>query len=193
MFDLVAHKEALVGDVWESTGEGGGWFPCFTRSFNDWEMEEVKNFLHTIQPLEVIPTLADKLILKDSKAGSFSVKLMFELLNHSHSVPFHLKSIWNPLVPFEAVFFFFLFFAWKASRGKVLTLERLKRRERSLASRCCLHENEKTIEYLLVHCQQAHVSGGLFWQLLELVGCSPTRFARPSFLGKEPRWEKTQD
>ena len=83
MFDLAAHKEALVGDVWESTVAGGGWFPCFTRSFNDWEMEKVENFLQTIHPLKVIPGLEDKLILKESKAGSCSVKLMYELLNHS--------------------------------------------------------------------------------------------------------------
>ena len=27
-------------------GQGGlSWSPCFTRSFNDWEMEEVEGFL----------------------------------------------------------------------------------------------------------------------------------------------------
>ena len=62
------------------------------------------------------------------------------------------------------------FFAWEAVWGKLLTLGQLKRRERPLASRCYLCENEeKTINHLLVHCQQAR----LLWEIiLATVGMS---------------------
>ena len=29
--------------------EGGGWVPCFSRSFNDWEVESVERFLLKLQ------------------------------------------------------------------------------------------------------------------------------------------------
>ena len=48
LFNLVVHKDALVRVVWDYLGVGGGWIPCFIRSFNDWEMREVENFLHMI-------------------------------------------------------------------------------------------------------------------------------------------------
>ena len=42
---LTVHKKALVRDLWDNSREGGGWIPCFSRSFNDWEVE---NFLQAI-------------------------------------------------------------------------------------------------------------------------------------------------
>lgn len=39
-------------DVWDNTREGGGFFPYVARAFNDWEMEEVENFLPTILRLK---------------------------------------------------------------------------------------------------------------------------------------------
>ena len=49
LFSLAVNKEALVADLWNLVGEEGGWSPHFSRSFNDWELEEVQSFLHVIQ------------------------------------------------------------------------------------------------------------------------------------------------
>ena len=57
LFNLAVYKEALVSDVWDNSEGGRGWSRCLTRSFNDWEMVEVENLLHIIQPLKVIPNL----------------------------------------------------------------------------------------------------------------------------------------
>ena len=46
LFNLAAHKDARVADVWDSSREEGGWSPVFLRPFNDWEAEEVERFLH---------------------------------------------------------------------------------------------------------------------------------------------------
>ena len=48
LFNLAIHKDDLVRDVWDYSGVGGGWISCFNRSFNDWEMRELENFLHVI-------------------------------------------------------------------------------------------------------------------------------------------------
>ena len=41
MFDLVIQKDAIVAYVWDNISEVRGWSPCSSRSFDDWEVEEV--------------------------------------------------------------------------------------------------------------------------------------------------------
>ena len=111
LFSLVAHKDVLVRDVWDSFGEGGVWNPCFTRPFNDWEVREVEKFLLAIQPSKIISSREDKLILKGSTAGIYLVKLMYEVLNRLASSPmtFPIQSVWNSVVPLKVGFF-----SWEA-------------------------------------------------------------------------------
>ena len=47
-FNMAAHKEVLVVDIWDFSRAEGGWSPVFVRDFNDWEMEEVERFLHIL-------------------------------------------------------------------------------------------------------------------------------------------------
>ena len=57
--------------------------------------------------MKFILILEDKMIWKENKAGSYSVKLMYGLLNFDTPMSFHVQSIWNPLVPIRVGFFFF--------------------------------------------------------------------------------------
>ena len=55
------------------------------------------------------------------------------------------------------------FFAWEASWGKVLTLDKLKKREWSLLNRCFICcDVEETIDHFLTHCSKSKV----LWDLL---------------------------
>lgn len=51
-------------------------------------IKEVVNFLHTTQPLRVIPCLEDKLVMKESRIGTYSIKSIYELLSQAFIVPF---------------------------------------------------------------------------------------------------------
>ena len=44
LFAIVVSKDAWVADLWNSTVDGGEWIPRFSRSFNDWEVENVGLF-----------------------------------------------------------------------------------------------------------------------------------------------------
>ena len=62
LFAMAENKEARVVDMWESFMEEGGWSPRFSRSFNDWEIEEVLNFLLIIQEKRIIPNQEDVML-----------------------------------------------------------------------------------------------------------------------------------
>ena len=118
-----------------------------------------------IHPWKVVANREDKLVLKGGTPNVYSVKLLYEVLNRTEAktTPFPTLSVWNNMVPLKVGFF-----AWEASWGKVLTLDQLKKRGRSLANRCYLcEEEEETLNHLLVHCSKVK----MLWELiLAIVG-----------------------
>ena len=146
-----------MADLWDSNREEGGWTPCFIRSFNDWELDEIFSLLNTIQGKKIIENQEDLMFFKETKNGIFSVKLLFKAMDRSENVVFPYKFIWNSWVPTKVGFF-----AWEASCGKILTLDNLKK-GRDLANRCFLCEKEEeTVDHLLLHCSRTRV----IWELL---------------------------
>ena len=126
-------------------------------------MEEVERLLQALHSKQINPLLEDKLLLKGSKTGGFSMKLMYKVLDHSPALAFPSLSIWNLAVPPKLGFF-----AAVAFRGKVLTLDQLKNRGRALVNKCFLcEEDEETTEHLLVHCKKARMLWDLFLAIVE--------------------------
>ena len=105
LFNLEAHKDARVADVWDSSRDDGGWSSVFQRPFNDWEMEEVERFLHFLQNRKIRPFQEDRLILKETRPDGFLVRLMYRKVMHSLPTDFPWHSIWNPIVPPKLGFF----------------------------------------------------------------------------------------
>ena len=135
-----------------------GWNPCFSRSFNDWEVKAVERLFSTLQGKRVVVGLEDRVVWKETKNEIFSVKSLYNTLEPSCVVPFPWSIIWSPCVPTNVGFF-----AWEASWEKVLTLDQLKRRGWNLANRCflCCVE-EEMINHILIHCSKARV----LWELV---------------------------
>ena len=70
LFSLAVHKNDRVTDVWDSSRGGGGWSPIFSRSLNDWEVEEFGRFLSTLYRKRISPHQEELLTLKSPKDPS---------------------------------------------------------------------------------------------------------------------------
>ena len=148
LYRLANSKGAKVAEFWVASGSGEGWNFSFGRHFQGWELEEVQGFLATVNPQSINPNLTDRLWWKKEKNGSFSVKTCFELLEGGSQQSVPIKMLWNPTVPTKVGFF-----AWEVWWGKILTMDQLKNRGFSLASRCVFCGNdEESLEHLFIHC-----------------------------------------
>ncbi|RVW89101.1 putative ribonuclease H protein [Vitis vinifera] len=158
LYAFASIKEAWLEELWDHSGDEGVWNPSFSRSFNDWEVEEVERLLLTIRGRRLNPLLEDRMLWKETKDGIFSVKSLYSSLASRRDVQFPYSNIWSTCVPTKVSFF-----AWEAYWGKVLTLDQLKKRGRSLANRCFLcGMEEESIDHILIQCSKAR---GL-WELL---------------------------
>ena len=71
LFALAVSQDAWVVDCWDFVGDVGGWIPCFSRSFNDWEVEAVERHLSTLKGKRLAAGLEDKCCGKHRRMGFF--------------------------------------------------------------------------------------------------------------------------
>ncbi|RVW93977.1 Retrovirus-related Pol polyprotein from transposon RE1 [Vitis vinifera] len=190
LFALTNDKEESVANVWDSLAEGGwgGWNPCFVRAFNDWEVEEASSFMERLHHSRVIEDVEDKVSWTETKSGKFSVKSLYLAIEAGGSARFPSSLIWSANVQPKISFF-----AWEATWGKALTLDKIQKRGWALANRCflCL-ENEETIDHLLLHCSRTRVLWDLLFTILGVSWVLPCSVKETllswhgSFVGKKP-------
>ena len=148
----------------------------------------MNRFLQVLYSKRIRPLIEDKILFKGARNDAFSVSSMYRVLECFPQVAFPSRSIWNSVVPPRMGFF-----AWEVSRGKVLTLDQLKRRGRALANRCFLcEEDEEDINHLLIHCKRPECSGTFCCRLLVQVGLFRPQSSQCFFLGEELRWVKNE-
>ncbi|RVW25474.1 putative ribonuclease H protein [Vitis vinifera] len=168
LYAFASFKEAWLVELWDHSGDEGVWNPSFSRSFNDWEVEGVERLLLTIRGRRLNPLLEDRMLWKETKDGIFSVKSLYSSLASRRDVQFPYSNIWSICVPTKVSFF-----AWEAYWGKVLTLDQLKKRGRSLANRCFLcGMEEESIDHILIQCSKARGLWSYCLLCLVLIGFS---------------------
>ena len=134
----------------EVTGTGEGWNCIFKRHFNDRELMEAQIFICIVSTKSLSPLSDDRLGWNGAKDGMFSVKSSYDLLEGGRQQLVPVKMIWNPLVPTKVGFF-----VWEVWWGKILTMDQLKKRGSSLASRYPLcGQTEEVLEHLFIHCHK---------------------------------------
>ncbi|RVW47197.1 putative ribonuclease H protein [Vitis vinifera] len=127
------------------------------------------------------------------KKGQFRVKEAYNLLARSDDIGFPSRSIWVTRVPTKVCFF-----AWEATWGRVLTLDRLQRRGLQLPNRCFLCGcEEESVNHILLHCTVVRVLWDIVFGLVDVKWVFPETVKevlvswRGSFVGKKRK--KTWD
>ena len=153
LFALAISKDAWVADVWNFEGKRGGWAPCFSRSFNDWEAERVKRFLLKIQTKRAYRDEEDRMIWMALRCWNFLVKSLYSIMEPETLYCSPRSIIWRSYVSPRVVFF-----PWEATWGKALTLDEVQMRGFSLANRCFLcHSEEEIVDHILLHCAKTWI------------------------------------
>ena len=95
----------------------------------------------------------DSVIWKEGRDGLFRVKIEYSVFASPIVAEFLNSNIWVDRVPTKIAFF-----AWEATWGKVLTLDRLQRRGWQFPNCCFLCGcEEETINHILIHCTVVRV------------------------------------
>ncbi|RVX16298.1 hypothetical protein CK203_014322 [Vitis vinifera] len=130
LFVLAVHRDASIEEMWDHHSGQGDWNLIFERDFNDWELDMVGDLLRTLRGHR--PSLEDDSIKwRQGRNVSFRVKEAYRLLDKSNASLFPARGIWVDRVPTKVSFF-----AWEATWGKVLTLDKLQIRGVQLPN-CC--------------------------------------------------------
>ncbi|RVW86677.1 LINE-1 reverse transcriptase-like [Vitis vinifera] len=115
-------KKGHCGGLMDQNAGQGEWNLRFLRSFNDWELPFVEELLQILRNQRI--NLEEDLALwKGGKNGQFGVKDAYELLTSHSTILFPKKGIWVENVPSKLAFF-----AWEATWGRILTIDRLQKR-----------------------------------------------------------------
>ena len=99
LYNIARTKGAKVVEVWESLREDGAWNLRFSRAFNDWELEQVQNFIRLTNNKLIIQRKKDRIVWKGNKNGQFLVKVYCSLLEVGPPLKAPTNIIWNPYVP----------------------------------------------------------------------------------------------
>ena len=86
-------------------GGGGAWDPKFLRSFNDWELDAIQEFIGLTSNNKISPLKKDKLFWKGDVSGCFTVKGYFNQLEGGSSSKVPYKMLWNSIIPSKVGFF----------------------------------------------------------------------------------------
>ncbi|KAJ9673913.1 hypothetical protein PVL29_023454 [Vitis rotundifolia] len=162
LFAVAVHRKATVKDVWDSSLGQGGWNLRFSRDFNDWELDMIGAMFNMLRDFR-ISSEEDSVLWKGTRQGTFGVRDAYILLGAPSALAFPFKSIWVDKVPTKVAFF-----AWEASWGKILTLDRLQKRGWQLPNRYFLCGcEEENVNHILIHCIVVRV----LWEIVfALVG-----------------------
>ena len=62
LYNVAGTRKAMVDEVWDCFDNYGAWNLRFIRSFNDWEIEQVQNFVGLINNMQIDPQKRDKML-----------------------------------------------------------------------------------------------------------------------------------
>ncbi|RVX13534.1 Transposon TX1 uncharacterized 149 kDa protein [Vitis vinifera] len=186
LFILAVHRDATIEEMWDQDSGQGDWKLVFMRDFNDWEMDMVGELLHTLRGHR--PSLEDdSVVWRQGRNGIFKIKEAYRQLDKPNVTVFPARRIWVDRVPTKVCFF-----AWEATWGKVLTLDRLQLRGVHLPNCCFLCGcEEENVNHILLHCIVTRALWDIIFGLIDVKWVLPETVKetliswRGSFVGKK--------
>ena len=161
-------KEACISDVlcYQEGLEGGNdriWNLRFHRDFHERELGAACSFIELIQSRIPRGGGSDTSHWHLKGNGKFETRSYYNIIRGAAASNFPWKGFWKAKIPRRVAFF-----VWTAVHGQILTLDNLMLRGRILVNRCCVcHQNEETVDHLLLHCPVAH---SLWVYMLQIFG-----------------------
>ena len=129
----------------------------------------------------------DSVFWKGGRNGQFRVKEVYSLLANPNDTAFPTSCIWVDRVLTKVAFF-----AWEATWGKVLTLDKLQKRGWQLPNCCFLCRcEEETVNHILIQCIVVRVLWDIVFGLLGVQWVFPETvkeiltYWRGPFVGKK--------
>uniref|UniRef100_A0A7N2LQE6 Uncharacterized protein n=1 Tax=Quercus lobata TaxID=97700 RepID=A0A7N2LQE6_QUELO len=96
--------------------------------------------------------------------GNFDTRSYYHAIRGASNSLFPWKGVWKPKIPKRVAFFL-----WTAAHGRILTLDNLMLRGRSLATWCCMCCCDgESVDHLLLHCPVTH---SLWTFMFQAFGC----------------------
>ena len=80
LYAVATSKGAKVGEVWETTWDGGGSNLRFIRPFNDWELEETQRLISLISTKNISQGEKNKIFRLVDKKGQYTIKANYRHL-----------------------------------------------------------------------------------------------------------------
>ena len=174
LFACAMVQEALIFDMVIFAPDGGGrsWNFLFRCNFNEWELRRFYSFYEHVSARIPSGEGEDILIWQLNRSGVFDMRSFYIALLKAPSVSFPWQSIWCVKVPKRVSFFL-----WTATRGGILTIDNLVKKNLPLVNWCCLCRcDEETVDHLLLHCKFASalwsevlIMFGVQWVMLDII------------------------
>ena len=134
---------------------------------NDWELDNVEDFLSRHDGKSMKREVKDSVVWMDSRNEVFSIESFYSILRSRHAILSPMAIIWNSWLPSKVCFF--------SLHGKLVTTKCwpwiiFRKRGWVLANRCVLCKcKEESIDHVLIHCVIVRVLWLLLCSLFEFV------------------------
>ena len=153
LFACAMVQEALISNMIIFAPNGGdrSWNFHFRRNFNEWELRRFYSFYEHVSARIPSGEGEDILIWQLNCSGVFDVRSFYIALLKASYVSLPWQSIWCVKVPKRVSLFL-----WTATRGGILTIDNLVKKNLPLVNWCCLcRSDEESVDHLLIHCKFA--------------------------------------
>ena len=165
-------KKVCISDVlcFQEGGHDRIWNLRFHRDFHERELEAAFSFLEFNQSQIPRGGGSDTSHWCLNENGKFDTRSYYNNIRGVVASNFQWKGVWKAKIPKRVAFF-----VWTTVHVQILILDNLMLRGRILVNRCCMcHQNEETVDHLLLHCPVAH---SLWVYMFQIFG---TQWVMPS-------------